>query len=159
MAEQTDSSLVQQYAQARSQEAFAELVSRHSDWVYSAALRQVRDKHLAEDVTQAVFLLMADKAAKLSHVSLHGWLFKVTRYASANAVRARSRRDKYERRAAIMIEQSTPTDSDSLWNDVAPALDEAIDRLRSIDRDALLLRCYQRKSMAEVGAALVWATV
>jgi len=154
MTEQTDSSLVQQYAQARSQEAFAELVSRHSDWVYSAALRQVRDKHLAEDVTQAVFLLLADKAPTLSHISVHGWLFKVTRYASANAVRARSRRDKYERRAAQMIDPSTPTDSDSLWNDVAPALDEAIERLRTIDRDALLLRFYQRKSMVEVGISL-----
>ena len=99
--DQSDSLLLQEFAARRSQEAFTTLVSRHSDWVYSAALRMVRDRHLAEDVAQAVFLILADKAARLSAAPLHSWLFKVTRYASSNAIRARARRDKYERRAAM----------------------------------------------------------
>src|SRR6204780_5031406 len=99
--EQSDSSLLQEFAAHRSQDAFTELVSRHSDWVYSAAVRMVRDPHLAEDVAQAVFLVLADKAGKLSAVPLHRWLFKVTRYASANAIRARTRGDRQERRAPL----------------------------------------------------------
>jgi len=68
--DQPDSSLLQEFAVRRSQNAFSELVSRHSDWVYSAAVRMVRDRHLAEDVAQAVFLIMAEKAGKLAAVPL-----------------------------------------------------------------------------------------
>jgi RNA polymerase sigma factor (sigma-70 family) len=152
--DQSDSSLLQEFAAHRSQDAFTELVSRHSDWVYSAASRMVRDRHLAEDVAQAVFLVMADKADKLSAVPLHRWLFKVTRYASANAIRARSRREKYERRAAMTTRETHESDPDQLWQEIAPMLDDSMSRLRSSDRDALLLRFYQQKNLAEVGAAL-----
>src|ERR1700722_3624194 len=101
ISNQSDASLLREFANRRSQEAFNELVSRHSNWVYSTAARLVRDPHLAEDVAQAVFIVLADKAAKLSDAPLHAWLFKVTRYAAANAIRARSRRDKHERFAAM----------------------------------------------------------
>ncbi|HEX4053908.1 MAG TPA: sigma-70 family RNA polymerase sigma factor [Tepidisphaeraceae bacterium] len=150
----TDSSLLREFAARRSQDAFAALVSRHSDWVYSAAVRMVRDPHLAEDVTQAVFLILADKAGKLSPVSLHRWLFKVTRYASANAIRARTRRDKHERRAAMSTSEIYESDPDQMWQEISTLLDDSISRLRSKDRDALLLRFYQQKEMAEVAAAL-----
>jgi RNA polymerase sigma factor (sigma-70 family) len=152
--DQSDSSLLQEYSTHRSQDAFTELVSRHSDWVYSAALRMVRDRHLAEDVAQAVFLVLADKAGKLSAIPLHRWLFKVTRYASANALRARSRRDKHERFAAMLTSETQESDPDRMWQDIAPVLDDSISRLRAADRDALILRFYQQKSVAEVGAAL-----
>jgi len=152
--DQSDSSLLQEFAAHRSQDAFTELVSRHSDWVYSAAVRMVRDPHLAEDVAQAVFLVLADKAGKLSAVPLHRWLFKVTRYASANAIRARARRDKYERRAAMSTSEIHESDADKMWQEIAPMLDDSLSRLRSGDRDALLLRFYQQKSLADVGAAL-----
>jgi RNA polymerase sigma factor (sigma-70 family) len=152
--DQSDSSLLQEFATCRSQDAFTELVSRHSDWVYSAALRMVRDRHLAEDVAQAVFLILADKAARLSAAPLHSWLFKVTRYASSNAIRARARRDKYERRAAMAYSETHDPNSDPMWQDISPILDDSINSLRSKDRDALLMRFYQQKNLAEVGAAL-----
>ncbi len=154
ISEQTDTSLLQQFAENRSQDAFSRLVSRHSDWVYSAALRQVRDRHLAEDVTQAVFLVLADKAPKLADVPLHRWLFKVTRYASANARRARTRRETYERRAAMQTTETLEPDSNAMWGEIAPMLDDLMDKLRSQDRDAILLRFYQHKSIAEVAQSL-----
>jgi RNA polymerase sigma factor (sigma-70 family) len=152
--EQTDSSLLQEFAARGSQDAFTELVSRHSDWVYSASVRLVRDRELAQDVAQAVFLVLAEKAGKLGAVPLHGWLFKVTRYAAANAIRARSRRDKYERLAAMSTSEVHETDCDEMWKEIAPILDDSLSRLRSRDRDALLMRFYQQKSVAEVASEL-----
>src|ERR1700677_2679180 len=151
---QSDSSLLQEFAEHRSQTAFTELVSRHSDWVYSAAVRIVRDPHLAEDVAQAVFLVLADKAGKLTAVPLHRWLFKVTRYAAANAIRARTRRDKHERRAAMSSSETYQPDPDQMWREIAPVLDDSMSQLRARDRDALISRFYQQKSLAEVAAAL-----
>jgi RNA polymerase sigma factor (sigma-70 family) len=154
MVEQSDAELLSQYVRTRSEEAFAELASRHCDWVYSAARRRVGDAHLAQDVTQAVFLLLAEKAARLAGVSLRGWLFKATRYASANALRARARREKYEKKAAMLKSECSPAETGPVWDEVEPLLEETMDRLRSSEREALLLRFYQRKTLAEVGEAL-----
>ena len=154
VTEQSDSLLLREFAVGRSQEAFATLVSRHSDWVYWAAVRMVRDPHLAEDVVQAVFLILADKAGKLAGVPLHRWLFKVTRYASSNAIRSRTRRERHERQAAMARSEIDQPDADRMWQEISPVLDDSLSRLRSKDRDAVLLRFYQQKEMAEVAAAL-----
>jgi DNA-directed RNA polymerase specialized sigma24 family protein len=53
----TDAQLLQQYLATGSQPAFARLVERHIGWVAAVARRRVRDAHLADDVTQAVFVL------------------------------------------------------------------------------------------------------
>jgi DNA-directed RNA polymerase specialized sigma24 family protein len=82
----TDWQLLQQYVQTGSHEAFALLAQRHVDWIYAAAKRQVRDAHLASDVTQAVFIVLARKAASISDAtSLSGWLFRTTRYCAMDA--------------------------------------------------------------------------
>ncbi|HYG36142.1 MAG TPA: sigma factor, partial [Clostridia bacterium] len=60
-----DMELVRRYARDKSEEAFATLVSRYVDLVYSVAMRQVRDSHLAEEVTQSVFVILAQKAGSL----------------------------------------------------------------------------------------------
>jgi RNA polymerase sigma factor (sigma-70 family) len=154
MTAMTDSELLQQYAQTGSQEAFAELVSHHSNWIYSAALRLVRRRDWAQDVTQAVFILLAQRAKKLITPTLNGWLFNVTRYCAANILREENRRQKRERQAAIMNSQIRDASDDSKWEEIAPILDQTVGRLRSADRDAVLLRFYQQKSMSEVGEAL-----
>src|SRR5580658_9536159 len=127
MPDQSDTSLLRDFVDHRSQAACTELVSRHSNWVYSAAVRMVRDRHLAEDVAQAVFLVLADKAGKLGAVPLHRWLFKVTRYASANAIRSQTRRDKYERLAAMSSSEVLEADPEKMWDEIAPLLDDAMD--------------------------------
>ena len=123
------------------------------DWVYSAALRMVRDPHLADDVTQAVFLLLWQQPQKAAGKPLAPWLFNVTRYCAANALRGQSRRAKYERRAAAMIGEAVNADEPA-WSDVSPLLEQMVARLRPGDREVILMRFYQSQSMAQIGTAI-----
>lgn len=155
-----DRELLQTYATTRSQAAFAALVERYVDVVYAAARRQVAgDAHLAEDVTQATFIVLAEKVAGVPiDRPLSGWLLKTVAYCAANARRARHTREHYERRAAEMAPSpNTPdpaADARDEWAELAPLLDEGLNRLRTSDRDALLLRFFEQKTLGQVGDAL-----
>jgi RNA polymerase sigma factor (sigma-70 family) len=99
----TDHELIEAWRRQKSDEAFAELVNRYLNLVYTAALRQVRDTHLAQDVAQAVFLVLARKAASLdSKTVLAGWFFRTTRFIASRAVRGEARRHRHEQEAATM---------------------------------------------------------
>ena len=149
-----DATLLRRYAQNRSEADFAELVRRHLNLVYSAALRQVNgDTHLAQDVTQLVFADLARKASALAgHRVLAGWLFTSTRFAAAKLVRGEQRRRIREQEAELM---PSPDPSDSLdWERVRPVLDEALAELNEQDREAILLRYLEGRDFAQVGARL-----
>ncbi len=150
-----DAELLRRYAEAGDDPAFAEIVRRHVNLVHSAALRQVNgDAHLAADVTQTVFTDLARKAAQLAqHRVLAGWLFTSTRYAAAKAVRTERRRAAREQEAQLM--QATNDDSADLdWGRVRPVLDEALGELSESDRAAILLRYFEGRDYATVGARL-----
>src|SRR5213596_1489271 len=142
----TDQQLLRDYTGRRSEAAFAELVRRHVDFVYSAALRLVRDSHLAEDVSQSVFLALARNARQLAdRPVLSGWLHRTTQNLAANTVRSDVRRRAHEQEAAAMNELFA-TEPDAVWEQVEPHLDAALCELSESDRDALLLRYFERKS-------------
>jgi len=147
-----DAQLLRRYAEDGSESAFSEIVSRHIDLVYSAALRQVAgDTHLAQDVAQTVFADLARKARAVSrHGVLTGWLYQATRYAASKVVRTERRRATREKEAVAMQELS----SEANWDDLRPLLDEAMGSLGAKDRDAVLLRYFDRKELRAVGDAL-----
>ncbi len=154
MNDWTDSQLLRCYAESRSEEAFACLVHRHVDFVYSAARRIVCDPHLAEDVTQGVFVALAQNAAKLTgRPVLSGWLHRTAQNIASQTVRTTERRRAREQEATAMNELLT-AESDSSWQDIAPHLDAALGELDETDRDALLLRYFERKSAREMARTL-----
>jgi RNA polymerase sigma factor (sigma-70 family) len=154
VSDSTDQQLLRDYAECGSETAFAELVRRHVDFVYSAALRMVCNTHLAEDVAQAVFVALAKNARQLvGCIALEGWLHNATRNLAANAVRTEVRRRDREQEAAVMNEMLS-NDADVKWEHIAPYLDEALGELSEPERDALMLRYFKNHDFRAVGSIL-----
>src|SRR6266566_7911066 len=148
-----DMALVQEYAESNSEQAFATLVSRHVNLVYSVALRQARNPHLAEEITQCVFIVLARKAKSLSPKTiLPGWLCRTARYISADTLKIQRRRQFREQESHM---QSILNESDSdVWEQIAPLLDEALNCLGEKEHNAVVLRFFEGKDLKQVGASL-----
>ena len=153
MTELNDHELLAQYARTKSEAAFAALVARYVNLVYSAALRFSGNPHHAEEITQAVFIVLARKAGSLrTGTVLSGWLYQTARLTAANFVKSEIRRQRREQEAYM---QSTLTEPESAaWEQIAPLLDESMGRLGETDRNAIVLRFFENKTAQEVGAAL-----
>jgi RNA polymerase sigma factor (sigma-70 family) len=148
-----DLQLLRQYAEDGSERAFAELVRRHVDLVYSTALRLVGEASLAEDVTQMVFIRLARKAASLRDGTiLTGWLYRTTQFVAETVRRSDWRRR--QRESVAMELTQLDQNSESVWKEVSPLLEEAMAGLRETDQNAVLLRFFAGKSLREVGDAL-----
>jgi len=153
MAHHTDHELLAEFVKNGSESAFAALVARYVNLVYSTALRHTSNPHHAEEITQAVFILLARKAGSISSkVVLSGWLYQAARLTAANHRRDNQRRQQREQQA--IMESALNVPADEPWKLIAPILDEAMNALGVTDRDAVLLRYFENKPLAEVGAAL-----
>ena len=154
MNQLTDQQLLRDYAERGSEAAFAELVRRYVDLIYSAAFRMVRDVQLAEDVTQSAFVACARDAGRLAaHPALAAWLHRTAQNLAAKTVRTEVRRSAREQDAFAMNQISTPAEADA-WRQIAPDLDAALNELSEADREVLLLRYFQRKSAREMAGLL-----
>jgi len=150
-----DMELVRDYAMHGSEEAFATLVSRHVNLVYSVAVRQLHDTHLAEEVTQAAFIILARKAPSLGPGTiLPAWLCRTAHYAAADALRTQRRRQSREQEAYMQSSLNEPEPASSPWPEISPLLDSAMAGLRDKDYSVLVLRFFERKDLKQVGAAL-----
>jgi len=156
MQEIADHDLLAQYVGNQSEAAFTALVQRHVNLVYSAALRHVGNPHQAEEITQAVFITLTRKAQSLSRRTiLSGWLYQTARLTAANFLRAEVRRARHQQEAHMQSPLNEPeTETDNAWQQIAPLLDDAMGRLAEKDRNAVLLRFFDGKSLGEVGVML-----
>ena len=148
-----DMELVREYADSASEDAFAALVGRHVNLVYSVALRRLGKPHQAEEICQAVFIILARKAGSLpKNTVLSGWLYETARLTAANYLRGEIRRSHREQEAQMQssLEQS---ESDA-WVQVAPMLDQAMAHLNEQDRNAVVLRFFEAKSFQQVGVSV-----
>lgn len=142
MAPVDDTTFLSQYVRDRSEDAFRELVNRHLNLVYSAALRQVGgDTHRAQDITQTVFADLARKASSVArHPTLSGWLYSSTHFAAANVLRSERRRQNREQKAHIMESLLGESGPSTNWEQLRPVLDDVMHELGARQRTALILR-------------------
>src|SRR5665213_3210686 len=162
MPDANDMDLVREFARDNSEAAFTELVRRHVNLVYSVARRCTGNDGDAHDVTQAVFIILARKAAGLREKTLlTGWLYETTRFAAARLLRTNARRHAREQEAYMQStlndssRQSAATaDTAESWTQLSPHLEAAMSKLAAADRALLVLRFYENKSGPEAAALL-----
>ncbi len=153
MRELDDKALLREYVEHDSEEAFATLAARHVNKVYSVAIRLTRNPHHAEEITQAVFVILTRKARHLGPgVILSGWLCRTAHLTAVTYIRSEIRRARREQEAHLQT-SSNQTEPDA-WLQIAPQLDDAMAELSEKDHQAVVLRFFDGRSMQEVGAAL-----
>lgn len=149
--ESQDGELLWRYVRDASEASFRELVNRHIDLVYGAAFRQLHDRNSAQDITQNVFVLLARRAPFLTgHPSLAGWLYHTATNQARQQFRTEQRRIVREKTADYLASAMRPNPSDPLVS----VLDEVLHELRAADREILMLRYMEEKSLRELGARL-----
>lgn len=152
MTELNDHQLLEEYLRHGSDQAFQTLVARHVDFIYSAALRQLRNPHQAQEATQSAFVALAANASKLGRSTvIIGWLHHAAHFAALKIQRAEARRKHWEREAATMSAQDDPQRA---FEELEPLVDGAIEELSERDRDAIILRFLRQQSFREVAATL-----
>lgn len=154
MADTIDMELMRQYAEDNSESAFAELVQRHINLVHSVAWRFTGNSSDAQDVTQAVFVILHKKISDLrQRKTLTGWLYETTRLTAHQFLRTRSRQQTRDHEAYMESILQQPN-NETVWKQVAPVLEEAMARLNEKDRTLLALRFFENKTLAETAALL-----
>jgi RNA polymerase sigma factor (sigma-70 family) len=153
MADANDMALLREYADSNSESAFAEIVHRHINLVYSVALRFTGNGEDAQDVTQAVFVILAKKATIISPKTvLTGWLYETTRFTAMNFLTGKTRRQAREQEA--YMQSILDSNTESIWRQLAPMLEDAMTRLSEKERTLVALRFFENRSVAETAAAL-----
>jgi uncharacterized protein (TIGR03435 family) len=155
MQDVDDVELLRLYTEGDSESAFAELVARHVNLVYSVAIRQVGNSHQAQEITQVVFVILARKARSLRQGTvLPGWLYKTAWFAADNLRKTETRRKNREQEAYMQSLLNEPESESDAWAQIAPLLDTAMAGLSDMDRNAIVLRFFSGRKLSEVATAL-----
>ena len=148
-----DHDLIREFTATRSEQAFRRLVDRYCDLVFSVASRVTRDPDLARDVSQQVFCKLASKPNSVpARVPVAAWLHRTCRSLAVDLVRSEDARRKRETalsHPSAMHSETTPD-----WSRLEPVIDSLIDELPELDRRAVVLRFYEKRSHGAIGAAL-----
>jgi RNA polymerase sigma factor (sigma-70 family) len=154
MTDVPDNELTRDFADHQSEAAFTQLVQRHIHLVHSVALRFTGNAEDACDVTQAVFVILARKAAGLrQRATLTGWLYETTRLTARQFLRTKARQFARDQEAHMQSHLNDP-DTDTVWRQLAPQLEEAMSRLTEGERALLALRFFENKTGEETAALL-----
>lgn len=141
------------YRREGSEAAFGALARLYGGFVYSIAKRRLSHSQIAEEAAQTVFVRLAGTASRFNtEAELAAWLHRTTLHVSVDMWRNETRRRKREEKAAVLAPDGPEISPD--WEEIAPALDDALNRLAEPDRQALFLRFFRQKSMREVGEDL-----
>ena len=146
----TDLELLAEYSKGRSQTAFAELVEKYVRLVHWACWRQLGDAQLAEDATQMVFVLLSQRAGRMRHGEVAGWLLTTAHFTCANMKRSEQRRQRREQEVAV--KENSGRGAGNV--EMLAVLDEGMMRLRDVDRAAVALRFFQERPLRQVGESL-----
>ncbi len=146
------------FVEARSEEAFREIVEQHGPAVLGTARRILRGNETqAREVMQAVFVILARRAGELSPTAVLGaWLHRVTCTQAASLVREETRRRRREATAAAYMQNDTSTQlqTGGEWREIAPVLDEELQRLPAAERTAIALRFLENQTWRATGATM-----
>ncbi len=155
--DKTDRELLAEYAKTGSETAFSKIITRHGNMVYNTCRRHLGDSHKAEDATQAVFMLLVEKARKISrNTILSGWLFKTARFTCVTMTRQIATAAKHERKAEQMRHHEIVIGTPS-WEQVRPYINKALESLSHAQRNVLVLRYLEQRSEQDVCRELKWS--
>ncbi len=151
----TDCTLLKAFADTHDEAAFAELMRRHGEMVFSVCRRVLGNVQDAEDAFQATFLVLARKAGTVAwHDGVKNWLYGV---ACRVAMKARGRMHR-RRERELAADASEPTAKPSpQCDELRSQLDEAMLSLPDRYRSVLLLCCLQGKTRDEAAEELGWS--
>jgi RNA polymerase sigma factor (sigma-70 family) len=153
--ETSDRVLIDRFAQARDERAFAELVERHGPLVHSVCRRLLRDAATAADVFQATFLVLAQEAGRAKwRTTIGPWLYTI---AVRLARKAQSRRTGAPLDTATAAELAAPGTDPSeplVWDEVKGALDDEMAQLPTALSQPLVL-CYLQGLTRDEAARLL----
>ena len=154
---ETDFSLLRRFAEEGDEDAFSEIVRRYAGVVFSACHRVLRDRAWAEDVAQETFFRLVKGPDRVSH-SLGGWLHRAaTRLAvdTLRSERARHRREQTYESPARENEANDPGAAagafgGTLWQEVSPVIDSALDEMDDEARELLVRHFLQGTPQADL---------
>jgi RNA polymerase sigma factor (sigma-70 family) len=156
---EADALLLGRFVRDRDEASFAALVARHGPLVRDTCRRLLADAHAADDAFQAVFLVLARKAASIrTEKSLAAWLHGVARRVALKARSADARRQSREAPLADLDPADNRSDPLAAVSgrELLAILDEELARLPEVLRLPIFLCCLEGCTQEEAAGRLGW---